>query len=85
MNTDLKKYREGWDRIFKKEEEKPILDIFCGKCAFLKNNEKEQSLIYKNTGRRVFHCCLKYKERLYHGDYHPKILKCSKCKEKVKK
>jgi len=85
MNTDLKKYRDGWDKIFKrKEEEKPVLKIFCNRCKYLKINEKEQTLIYYKTKIIVFHYCLKYNEILYHDNYHPKIIKCSKCRKEVK-
>lgn len=48
---------------------------FCGKCEHLNYTEKEQEIAFGNPS----HKCLKYKKKLIHDNYHPRILKCQEC------
>ena len=47
--------------------------IDCNNCIYLNFTEKEQDLIYFQTGRKPFHICGLYNQRVYHNNIHFKI------------
>jgi len=55
---------------------------FCpDDCCYLLLNEDEQNEFYENMNWRQDHLCSKYKDRLVHGYYHPKLLRLEECDE----
>jgi hypothetical protein len=55
---------------------------FCSEnCAYLLINEKEQNEFEENMNWKPDHLCSKYKCRLIHGNYHPKLLREKDCDE----
>lgn len=53
--------------------------IACENCIELFITETQQDEMYKNTGKRPFHLCLKYGKTLVHGNKHPLLYPCIDC------
>lgn len=51
---------------------------FCpDDCKYLSINEKDQN----KFAIKPPHICLLFKRKLFHGQYHPKLLRCTECVE----
>jgi hypothetical protein len=52
---------------------------FCNECRYLCPTEKEQDISFKERKTHGVHMCKYFNKPVYHGSYHPKIMKRSEC------
>ena len=72
--------RYSCQRKYSKEACISFHKIFCPEnCKWLSLTEEAQNKL-QESGKLERHFCLRYKVILYHGEFHPAILKYEKCK-----
>jgi hypothetical protein len=54
-------------------------DIFCGNCTQLNLTEREQTLLYDITDKKVNHFCRKLGKQVKHLGVHPNLPRLKKC------
>lgn len=68
--------------VISKEDRKAYLlctfseNSFCPvRCEYLSITEEEQNIRKDKPN----HICLKYNQRVKHGAYHPRLIRCNEC------
>jgi hypothetical protein len=57
------------------------VDNLCpANCRFISPTEEKQSEL-RNKNNYVPHSCMKFNKTIYHGVFHPRLVKCEECKE----
>lgn len=55
--------------------------MFCpNDCRYLSITEKQQGMFNRKD---IPHMCKKTKERIIHGEYHPKLIQTEACKKEI--